>query len=68
MKKSERLTQDEVLKNLLEDHKKTLGEVVWVKIDDRTYIELPASMSEKDRKDRIENYMKHSNFKPIKRL
>lgn len=67
-KRNERLTQEEILKNLLQEHKDSLGEVVWVRIDDRTHIELPANMSEEDRKERVENYMKHSSFKPIKRL
>lgn len=68
VKKNERLTQDEMLKSLLKEHKESLGEVIWVRIDDRTHIELPANMSEKDRKERVENYMKHSSFKPIKGL
>lgn len=68
VKRNERLTQDEILKSLLEDHKKSQGEVVWIKIDDRTHIELPASLSEEDRKKRVKNYLEHSNFKPMKRL
>lgn len=68
MRKNERLTQDEILKKLIEDHKENQGDVVWVRIDDRTHIELPANMSEEDRKIRIKNYLKNSNFKPIKRL
>lgn len=66
VKKNERLTQEEQVKQLLEDHKKTLGEVVCIKIDDRTSIELPASMSTEDREKRIKNYLKNTNFKPVK--
>ncbi|MBD8389297.1 hypothetical protein [Dysgonomonas sp. BGC7] len=68
MKKPERISQEEMLKKILDDHKKSLGDVVWVRIDDRTHIELPANMSEADRNERIENYLKNSNFKPAKRL
>ncbi|WP_296939386.1 hypothetical protein [uncultured Dysgonomonas sp.] len=66
MKKIERLTQEEILKQILDDHKKSLGKVVCIKIDERTSIEVPASMSEEDRAKRIKNYLKNSNFRPVK--
>ena len=66
MRKIERLTQEEILKQILDDHKKSLGEVVCIKIDERTSIEVPASMSEEDRAKLIKNYLKNSNFRPAK--
>ena len=66
MRKIERLTQEEILKQILDDHKKSLGEVICIEIDERTSIEVPASMSEEDRAKRIKNYLKNSNFRPAK--
>ncbi len=63
VKKNERLSQEEVLNQILDDHKKNIGDVVCIKIDDRTSIELPASMSVEDREKRVENYIKNMNFK-----
>lgn len=59
MKKPERMTQEEALKQLLEDHKKDLGEVVQIKVNERTYIEVPANLSEKERIERVKNYLKN---------
>lgn len=64
VKKVERLSPEDALKQLLEDHKKGLGEMVSIKIDSRTFIEVPASMSEEDRQKRVENFLRYSNFKP----
>ncbi len=64
MKKSERTTAEEALRQLLDDHKKTLGEMIQIKIDNRTYIEVPASMSEEDRKKRVKNYLQNTSYKP----
>ena len=63
VRKGDQLSQEEALKQLLESHKKSIGEVVWVKIDDRTHIELPANMSEKEREKRIKNYLMNVNYK-----
>lgn len=68
LNKNSRISQDEALAILLEEHKQSLGDMVWIRIDDRTHIELPAAMSEADRQERIENYLKNSNFKPAKGL
>lgn len=67
-RKNERLSQEVLLKKSMEEYKKGLGDRVLVRIDDRTLIELPASMSEIDRQERIKNYLKNSNFRPIKGL
>ncbi|MFV0538922.1 MAG: hypothetical protein ACK5M3_16385 [Dysgonomonas sp.] len=64
-KKSERLSQEEMLKQLLNDHKQSLGDMVSIRIDSRTSIEVPANMSEEDREKRVKNYLKHSNYKPM---
>lgn len=66
VRKPERLTQEEILKQLLDDHKKSLGEVVCIKVDERTSIEVPASMSEEDRAKRVKAYLKNSTFRPVK--
>lgn len=67
-RKSERYTQEELLKKSIEDYNKRTANMVWIRIDDRTLIELPASMNELDRQERIKNYLKNSNFRPIKGL
>lgn len=67
-RKNERLSQEVLLKKSMEEYKKGLGDRVLVRIDDRTLIELPASMSEIDRQERIKNYLKNSNFRPTKGL
>jgi len=64
MKKGERSSQEDTLRQLLDDHKNSLGEVIQIKIDNRTYIEIPANLSEEDRKDRVKNYLKNTNYKP----
>lgn len=65
-RKSERLSQEEVVNQVLEEHKKSVGEVICIKIDARTSIELPASLSVEDRQKRVDNYIKNMNFKPGK--
>lgn len=65
-KKGERINQEQVLAQLLEDHKKNIGDVVLVRIDARTTIELPASLSAEARQERIDNYRKNMSFKPAK--
>ncbi|MBK5722790.1 hypothetical protein JGH11_18115 [Dysgonomonas sp. Marseille-P4677] len=59
MKKAERMTQEETLKQLLENHKKDLGDVVQIKVNERTYIEVPASLTETERRERVKNYLKN---------
>ncbi|MDR1091557.1 MAG: hypothetical protein LBL79_10810, partial [Prevotella sp.] len=65
VKKAERLSQEEMLNQLLDDHKQSLGDMVSIRIDSRTSIEVPANMTEEDRKKRVNNYLKHSNYKPV---
>ncbi|WP_165042208.1 hypothetical protein [Dysgonomonas sp. ZJ709] len=65
VKNPERMTQVEAVKQLLDNHKKGLNEVVHIKIDDRTYLEVPAGLSAEDRQDRIKNYLKYTNYKPV---
>ncbi len=67
-KKGERFSPEETLRRLMEEHKRNSPEMVLIRIDDRTHIELPAAMSEQDRQERIKNYLKNSNFKPAKSL
>ncbi|MDR2913774.1 MAG: hypothetical protein LBV74_02910 [Tannerella sp.] len=43
-------------KQLLKEHKNRVGEVVLIKISDRTTIELPANLSQEERTARIELY------------
>lgn len=65
VKKTERISQEQMLKQLLDNHKQSLGDMVSIRIDSRTSIEVPANMSEEDRKKRVKNYLKHSNYKPM---
>lgn len=65
-RKSERLSQDEVLNQVLHDHKKSVGDVVCIKIDARTSIELSANLSLEDRQKRVDNYIKNMSYKVIK--
>lgn len=44
--------------NMLKEHKKKIGDVVLVAISARTTIELPASLTPKERAVRIELYKK----------
>ena len=62
MKTSERLSQEEILQRVISDYKKTVGEVVWVRIDDRTHIELPANLTVDEREERIKNYLSNTNY------
>lgn len=57
--RSERLTVNEQVALMLEDYKKKMGEVVCVRVDDRTSIEIPACLTPAERLERIENYKKN---------
>jgi len=59
-KRTEKLTQENTLKKLLEEHKKSIGETIWIKIDDRTHIEVPVGMSIEEREKRVKNYIKNT--------
>ena len=52
----------------MEKLEKSPAEMVWIRIDDRTHIEVPADMTKEERKARIDNSLKNSKFKPIKGL
>lgn len=55
------MTEADRLKQLFE--KQNNKEIIWVKVDDRTYIELPANLSKEDQAVRIENYIKNAKHK-----
>ena len=59
MKRSERQTPEDTLRRIIEEHKKDMGETVWLKIDDRTHIEVAASLTEDERNKRVENYLEN---------
>lgn len=46
------MSQEEHIVQMLKEHKKWVGEVILVKIDERTSIELPASMSREQIEER----------------
>ena len=54
----ERLSQAQQAENALKEHKKRVGEVEYVAINERTTFEFPASLSKEEREIRIENYKK----------
>ena len=66
MKKSERVKPEELLKKIVEDHKERVGDVICIRIDSRTSIELPAHLSEEKRVERVNNYIRNANLKAIK--
>ncbi len=59
MKRTERQTPEDTLRRIIEEHKKDMGETVWLKIDDRTHIEVGASLTEDERNKRVENYLEN---------
>lgn len=59
MKRTERQTPEDTLRRIIEEHKKDMGETVWLKIDDRTHIEVAASLTEDERNKRVENYLEN---------
>lgn len=64
--RSERVRANDLVSQMLEDHKKRIGEVVCVVIDSRTSIELPASLTPEERNEHVKNYIKNMGVKPIK--
>ncbi len=65
-RKSERLSSEEALTQILDAHKKSVGKTISIRIDNRTSIEVPANMSEEDRDKRVANYLKNTNYKVLK--
>ncbi len=59
MQRTERQTPEDTLRRIIEEHKKDMGETVWLKIDDRTHIEVAASLTEDERNKRVENYLEN---------
>lgn len=53
---SEKLLSAQLVEKALKEHKKRVGEVVYVTISDRTTFEFPASLSPEERELRIANY------------
>lgn len=64
--RSERVRANDLVSQMLEEHKKRIGEVVCVVIDSRTSIELPASLTPEERNEHVQNYIKNIGVKPIK--
>lgn len=64
--RSERVRANDLVSQMLEDHKKRIGEVVCIVIDSRTSIELPASLTQEERNEHVRNYIKNVGLKPIK--
>lgn len=56
--RSERSASGHLAENVLREHKKNVGEVVYIAISARTTLELPAHLSQEERDVRIENYKK----------
>lgn len=64
--RSERVRANDLVSQMLEDHKRRIGDVVCVVIDSRTSIELPASLTPEERNEHVKNYIKNVGIKPIK--
>lgn len=56
------LFPNQLTENALKEHKKRIGEVIFVTINSRTTIELPAHLSQTEINERVELYKKlHSS-------
>jgi len=55
--------QENSVQRMLDEHKKSLGEVISIRIDARTMIELPANLSEEQQAERIKGFMENTNYK-----
>ncbi len=64
--RSERVRANDLVSQMLEEHKKRMGEVVCVVVDSRTSIELPASLTPEERSEHVKNYIKNMGIKPMK--
>lgn len=64
--RSERVKANDLVSQMLEEHKKRIGDVVCVVVDSRTSIELPASLTPEERNEHVKNYIKNMGIKPIK--
>lgn len=64
--RSERVRANDAVAQMLEEHKKRIGEMVCVVIDERTSIEIPASLSPEQRKEHVDNYIRNARMKLIK--
>lgn len=61
--RSERVKANDLVNQILEEHKKRVGEVVCVVVDSRTSIELPASLTPEERNEHVKNYRKNMGLK-----
>ena len=64
--RAERVKANDLVSQMLEEHKKRIGDVVCVVVDSRTSIELPASLTPEERKEHVKNYIKNMGTKSIK--
>ena len=64
--RSERVRANDLVSQMLEEHKKRIGDVVCVVVDSRTSIELPASLTPEERNEHVKNYIKNMGIKPTK--
>ena len=62
-KKSVEQMQENSVQRMLDEHKKSLGEIISLRIDARTTIELPAHLSEEEQAKRIKAFVKNTNYK-----
>lgn len=63
VKRNVQHAQENSVQLILDEHKKSLGEVMCLRIDARTIIELPAHLSEEEQAKRIKAFMKNTNYK-----
>lgn len=64
--RSERVRANDLVSQMLEEHKKRIGDVVCVVVDSRTSIELPASLTPEERNEHVKNYIKNMGLKQAK--
>lgn len=63
MRRNVQQVQENSVQRMLDEHKKNQGEVICIRIDARTTIELSANLSEEERAKRIRDFMKNTNYK-----
>jgi len=57
--RQEKFKANDTLKSIIAEHKAKTGEVIHIVVDEKTTLELPASLSPKEIKERIEIYKKN---------
>lgn len=63
VRKNVQQVQENSVQRILDEHKKSLGEVMCIRIDSRTTIEIPTNLSDEERTKRIKDFMKNTNYK-----